>query len=456
MSDGNQRETLWVFREQIYHLGFDRRRDGLFEILDALLVSGRVPSFVHLSLALLFRRGWGSAYDALAAGQVDPVALREILAGYRLDDGAPVYALDTSVWTRSDAECSPERGFYHSAGRQSAGQPIVAGWSYAWLAQLSLTHDSWTAPLDVRRVPVHGDDAHTIAAAQIRDLLRHRAADGQTPLCVFDAGYDIGSLARALDDLDGTQLAVLVRLRGDRCFYAPPPTPTRTTPKIGRPRRHGPKLACKDPGTWWAPSAEHTEQHQQYGQVRVRAWADVHAKVQHQPTRGQRRAVWPVLEGTLLLVEVERLPRQTRIPQRLWLWWRGPGEPDLALVWRAYVRRFDLEHTFRFCKQTLNWTTPRVRHPEQADRWSWLVLLAYTQLRLARRIAEDQRLPWEAPQAPRRKTLTPARVRQGFSALLGWLDTPAKAPKPCGRSPGRPQGARSGSARRCPARKKAA
>jgi hypothetical protein len=62
----------------------------------------------------------------------------------------------------------------------------------------------------------------------------------------------------------------------------------------------------------------------------------------------------------------------------LWLWWQGPGTPDLEVLWRAYVRRFDLEHTIRFCKQTLGWTTPRVRHPEQADRWTWLVLAAYT------------------------------------------------------------------------------
>jgi hypothetical protein len=48
----------------------------------------------------------------------------------------------------------------------------------------------------------------------------------------------------------------------------------------------------------------------------------------------------------------------------------GPGTPDLELLWRAYVRRFDLEHTLRFCQQSLGWTTPRMRHPEQADRWT--------------------------------------------------------------------------------------
>jgi hypothetical protein len=37
---------------------------------------------------------------------------------------------------------------------------------------------------------------------------------------------------------------------------------------------------------------------------------------------------------------------------------RRPGAPDLPVCWRAYIRRFDLEHTFRFCKQALG-RTPR-------------------------------------------------------------------------------------------------
>ena len=40
---------------------------------------------------------------------------------------------------------------------RSAGQPIVTGWLYAWLAQLNFAHDSWTAPLDVQRVPAGGN-----------------------------------------------------------------------------------------------------------------------------------------------------------------------------------------------------------------------------------------------------------------------------------------------------------
>jgi hypothetical protein len=129
-----------------------------------------------------------------------------------------------------------------------------------------------------------------------------------------------------------------------------------------------------------------------------------------------------------------------------------PGQLDLDLVWRAYVRRFDLEHTIRFAKQSLGWTTPRPGHPEQADRWTWLVLSAYAQLRLARPVACDQHLPWERPRPPLR--LSPVRVRRGVPQLLVRLGSPASAPKPAGCPPGRPRGRRSGPARRYPAIKK--
>src|SRR3954469_4776060 len=451
MNDPTLHQTLRAFRAEMY-AALGARRDALFEAFDAATTVGPVPSLPYLSVAALHRRGWGSLYAARAAGSMKVPALRALVARYPLDDGQPIYALDTSVWPRNDAETSPERGYYYSAARQSAGQPIVTGWSYAWLAQVSFTHDSWTAPLDVRRVPPH-EDAHAAAAAQIRALVEQRPPDRPVPLCVFDAGYDPESLGRALGDLDGARVAGLVRLRSGRCVCAEPQP--RASPKGGRPRRHGAKFACAKEQTWWPPTAEHQEAHPQYGQVHVRAWADVHAKSQHHPARGSRQTT-PTRRGTLVLVEVERLPRQTRIPQRLWLWWRGPGTPTLTVLWRAYVHRFDLEHTYRFCKQTLNWTTPRVRHPEQADRWTWLVLLAYTQLRLARRTITDVHLPWERPQRPQRRALTPARVRQGFPQLLVVLGTPADAPKPCGRSPGRPKGARSGPAPRYPAVKKVA
>jgi len=122
------------------------------------------------------------------------------------------------------------------------------------------------------------------------------------------------------------------------------------------------------------------------------------------------------VRGSVLRVDIEHLPRADgRVNKTLWLWWGGDGEPDLELCFRAYLRRFDVEHTYRFSKNMLGWTTPSLCTPEQADRWTWLVLAALTQLRLARGLVDDLRLPWERPLDPAK--LTPARVRRGFRRL---------------------------------------
>jgi hypothetical protein len=407
-----------------------------------------------LSLQPLHRRGWGSLYAALDRGRIDAEALRRLLARHPLPTGSgtPVFAVDMSVWPRCDAESSPERGFYYHPSRHSAGQPIVAGWAYQFIAKLNFARESWTAPVDALRVHP-AEDANVVATEQVKALLGRLGRGEADPLFVFDAGYD---LLKVQQGLEGWPCQILVRLRAGRCFRADPylaGPPAHT----GRPRRHGPKMKCKDPSTWPEPSAEHACEDAGYGAVRVRAWANLHPKVRAHEGRGSRGPL-PIVRGTLILVEVQRLPRgeRRREPRVLWLWWHGPegSAPDLELIWRAYARRFDLEHTFRFLKQTLGWSTPRVRHPEQADRWTWLMVAAFTQLRLARAGVADRRLPWERRYDTGR--LTPVRVHRVVSALLVELGTPAKPPKPCGRSPGRPKGRLSGRAKRYPAVKKAA
>ena len=451
-------DALRAFRRSLYEC-LRRRGDALFELADAILTAdAAVPSPVHLSLQASHRRGWGSLYAALRRGRVDAEALRDLLARHPLAVGVadepPVYAVDGSVWPRCDAETSPQRGFYYHPSRHSSGQPIVAGWAYQFVARLDFVRESWTAPVDVERVhPAR--DANEVAAEQVKAFLGRSPVEGEVaPVFVFDAGYDPVKLQQGLEGSSPCQ--ILVRLRAGRGFYGDPSL-SDPPANIGRPRRHGPKMRCKDPSTWPKPSAEHACEDVGYGAVRVRAWAGLHPKVRAHEGRGSRGPL-PIVVGTLVLVEVERLPRgeRRREPRVLWLWWAGPEgtEPDLGLLWRAYARRFDLEHTFRFLKQTFGWTSPRFRHPEQADRWTWLVVAAFAQLRLARASVADMRLPWERRYEEGR--LTPTRVHRVVSALLGELGTPAKPPKPCGRSPGRPKGKRSGRAKLYPAVKKSA
>jgi DDE superfamily endonuclease len=434
-------EELRALRHQVYPL-FGCRRDALFELLDALLAASSIETPAHLSLVPSCQRGWGSLYDALNAGTMDLERLEQLIASYPLASDTAWYAVDASVWPRCDAETSPARGYYPHPYRHSHGQPIVAGWNYSWLVQVPSRCSSWTAPLRVRRL-TPGENMNGVAAEQIRSWLQQAPsteADGPAPIFSFDAGYDSVQLALALAD---TPICLLVRLRAGRCFYADP----TIQPKTGRPRRHGAKFICADPATWPEPTDEWSCDDSRYGHVCLRAWSGLHPVPQQHATRGTR-GPRPLIRGTLIRLEVDHLPRPTKTPEPLWFWWTGPRSPNLAEVWQAYVARFAIEHTFRFFKQTLKWTTPKLRAPEAADRWTWLLLLAFVQLRLARDQVADIRLPWQPPLPPERRT--PARVRRGFSQLLTQVGSPVHVPKPCGRSPGRPKGKRSPPATRVP------
>jgi hypothetical protein len=424
--------------------------DSLFELVDGLSSAVVVVSGVaHVTLTAAARRGHGSAYAALSQGDIDADGVRDVLAAYRPGRWRPDFAVDASVWPRCDAECSPERGFYYHPTRHSAGQPIVAGWCYSWLVGLSLAADSWTAPLDARRTAV-GDNLNTVAVQQIRALLPRLGDLPQTPLFAFDAGYDPVQLTVGLSGMD-TQ--TVVRIKNDRKFFARPTPRAPGGHPGGRPRRHGDRFSCADPSTWHTPDTVLACEDKTYGHVEVRAWQQLHPK---QDTYRDPGGQMTIVEGTIIRVQVSALPgRRQREPKTLWLWWSGPDPSDLDLdrVWRAYLRRFDIEHAIKFAKQTLGWTTPRLRTPEQADRWTWLILAACTQLRLARPLVADHRLPWQ-PRLPPHK-MTPGRVRAGFGHLLSRMDTPATWPKTSRPGSGRPKGRKSTPAPRHPALKKA-
>jgi len=425
--------------------------DALFELADAgLCSSGPIGSVPSLSLEPEFSRSHGSLYKSLAKGRITQGRLRRLLVAHRPSDWPLVFAVDASTWDRCDAECSPERGFYYSASKHSAGQPIVAGWSFQWICQLSFAPDSWTAPMDVRRLSPRQDTTDA-TIDQVRQLVDLLPADREVPLFVFDAGYDPIALTHGLSD---TRAQVLCRIRDDRVFYADPSLRPRPKGTRGRPPRHGRRMKCSQRRTWPKPTERLVTSDPRYGTVTVTAWAGLHPKLAGRG-RWSDHDTPPIVKGTVIRVDVQHLPKPTaRTKKTLWLFWSGPGTPDLDLCWRSYLRRFDIEHTFRFAKNTLGWTSPSLCTPEQAERWTWLVVAMLTQLRLARDHVEDLRLPWERPREPHQ--LTPVRTRRGFRRLRATIGTPANPPKLTRAGPGRPKGTRRPPRTRYPAVKKAA
>jgi DDE superfamily endonuclease len=413
-------DLSWLRREFLGCLS--RRADALFELCDAVLCAdGPVRSLAELSLVAEHRRGHGAMYDAVANGRMEVARLRRALTGVpvpRAAGGRIVLAADVTSWLRPEAHTSPDRMLCHTYGRGKDQHIMIPGWPYSFVVALEAGRTSWAAPLDaVRLAP--GADLAAVTAVQVREVVTRlidaghwRAGDPDIWL-VVDAGYDAARLAWLLRDLP---VQVLARMRSDRVLRRPAPPRLPGTP--GRPLRHGGEFLFADPASWGEPDVATVTQTRLYGTATARAWYRLHPKL-------TRRAAWadcaelPILHGTVIRLDVQRLPSGATA-KPVWLWWSGGAghDPDPAtvnLLWQAFLRRFDIEHMFRLFKQTLGWTTPRLRTPQAADRWTWLIIVAYTQLRLARPLAVDLRRPWEQPASPER--LTPARVRRGFRHL---------------------------------------
>lgn len=436
-------DDLVRFRAEFY-ASLTARADALFELTDAVLCAdGPVTTLVELCLAGVHRRGHGGMYDGLNAGRFEVARLRGSLARLPLPrdtDGRIMLAVDVSNWLRPDAETSGERLFCHTYGRGRGQAQMIPGWPYSIVAALETGRTSWTQILDLQRLRP-GQDETTVTADQVRDVVERLisagqwGADDEDILVVFDAGYDVTRLTFLLADLP---VQLVGRLRSDRVLHYP--APTRRPGTTGRRPRHGPEFKLPDPASWPAPDVATTTETTRYGTATAQAWDRLHPRVTHRGAWADHDGQLPIIEGTLIRLSVDHLPGDCH-PKPVWLWSSHAADADAADVdraWQTFLRRFDIEHTFRLLKQTLGWTKPKIRDPQAADRWTWIIIAAHTQLRLARHLTDDLRRPWERRPAPGR--LTPARVRRGYRNLHRKLPQPASAPKRSRPGPGRPPG----------------
>jgi hypothetical protein len=434
------------FRGELYRC-LTRRGDALFGLADAVLCEDRrVSDLARLSLVPEFGRGHGALYDGLSAGEAEFGRLRAAVAGLPLPawpDGRIRLAADVTAWLRPGAAASPERMFCYVKGRgRNAGQ-MIPGWPYSFVAALGPGASSWALPLDAVRLGP-GDDETEVTAAQLREVVGRLIAaghwkDGDPPVIIaLDAGYHPSRLAHLLA---GLPVVLVARVRADRVFYRPPGR--RPSGAGGRPPRHGTPVGCADPATWRGAQVTAEARSPRCGRLAVAAWQRVHQQLTRQNSGWHdHEGPLPVIEGTLIRLAAGRQAPGRRPLEPMWLWSSAPaaGPAEVAVLWQAYLRRFDIEHMFRFIKSRLGWNRPLLRDPAAADRWTWIIIACCAQLWLARPLAADIRLPWQQPQPAGQ--MTPGRVRAGFRHIRQKAGTPASTAKPGAPGPGRPKGSK--------------
>lgn len=400
-------DKLRTFRHNAYSL-IGNGRDALFDLMDAVLVSRSVYSFAELSLSPVFRRQWSSLYECLQDSEPPRLKWMELYLEQIPQDKRMVLAGDHTAWSRLQAETLRERTYEHQATAMSGAKPVTVGQGYSTIAWIAEAQGSWALPLLHERI-TSAETPIEKAAGQLRQVCGKL---NTRPLSLWDAEYGCAPFLVKTADIACDKL---IRLRSNRVLYGPPPAYAGT----GRPRKHGEKFKLNDSTMWWQADEQQEVEDPKWGQLQLQVWHSLHLR--------------QAAQQKLSLIRVERLGTPCQPPLKpLWLIWVGEDLPRLTLVWQQYLRRFAIDHWYRFAKQRLHWTLPQLATPESSQRWSDLMPLLSWQLWLARAEVQDSPLPWQKSSP----SLSPGRTANAFAAVLAVIGTPAPAPKPRGKSPG--------------------
>ncbi len=409
--------TLQRFRHEVYGC-FDRAADALFNTVDALLTETQAQSFPELSLSPLFERRWCSLYEAFEDGRIDQDRLRRVFARYLMGPAAGErrwLGIDASSIERPASKTSPDRTVVYKPNLPESSKPISYGWQFSTVVLLPDQPSSWTAVLDQQRIGSEQTSVQ-VAAAQLRQLAPELDC---RPIVASDRWY---SCAPFLLATEGLPFDKLLRLKRKRVLYRPAPAPTG---KRGAPCKDGERFQCGNPSTYGQASGSWQGTDANGQPVEITWWHGLHLrKARH-------------LEVTVIRVLRHRATDQPRDPRESWFLWDGTPDACVPEVALGYRRRYSHEHGYRFDKQALQWAQPRLRTPEQFERWSQVVAIVHNQLVLARPQVQPSLRPWETNQRP----ASPQQVRRAMTKFMAQLGTPARPPKPRGKSPGRAKGA---------------
>lgn len=439
---------LAQFRQEVYQ-NFNKRADTLMDLLDALCGQTQARSVVELSLQSSFRPSYSALFKALKAYRPGVATLAHVAAQFLPPPKRrPFWLLgvDVTAQPRPYAHTLAERGFVYQPTLIWGNKPLTIGHQYSTVALLPEKEADqpppWVVPLACQRVKLEATKA-LVGAAQITALLADEKLPFHEQLTVEVGDSDYAHPAFLVANRQQPHLVSLVRCRGNRTFYRLAYRPAAETG--GAPSYYGQPFQLRSPDTW-GPADETTTQpfksrRGKHDQLVVQAWHNLIMKGKNKPTR-IRMCDYPFTLVHIVLLDEDGQPC---FKQPLWLLVVGPrrGELRLADLQQAYAQRSDLEHFFRFGKQNLLLTDYQTPETVREEAWWQLVHLAYLQLWVARETAPCLPRPWEYPgPPPKAGKSTPTLVQRAFAPFISKFGTPAKAPKPRGKSPGRRKGVR--------------
>jgi DDE superfamily endonuclease len=441
---------LKEFREKFYQI-LSHRRDATVELIDSLSSNTTAKSIVELSLNPLHRRNYCSITRVLD----ECMPMNESIEFMKktvslLSEACPklnerfyhVLAVDCTPNPRVFSPTLEDRSYVYVTNTIAENKPVTIGHQYSVVAYLPEKNEKsppWLVPLSCERVHTN-EKAILVGMKQISQCIQSQKEFSERPLVsVGDSAYSHPScLIEANHNPNQIHIA---RVRNNRTFYYENDQIKEFSQK-GRPQCYGNKHSLKDEKTW-RNSDEHVEfeviSKKGYLQtIKIDCWNKM-------MMRGKQQEKMFEKTFRLIRIRVYRSTGELLFKRPMWLITSGEKHFTLSLqeIFNIYRQRFDIEHFFRFGKNKL--LLNKLQTPDSAHEETWwqLVMIAYSQLYLARNIAKNTVNPWEKYLPSQRlfqEEKSPSQVQRDFQAIIREIGTPAKAPKPRNKAIGRKQG----------------
>jgi hypothetical protein len=429
---------------------FKFRADATMDLIDALAEKNH-HSVVEISLSPLFRRQYSSITDAadnmfrINAEQnpnEDELRRKQLELSSLLVEKCPPPGARGFTLLATDSTPNPriyslkltDRSFVHASNHIPGQKPVTVGHEYSLVVYLPEDEKDkkahWTYPLSIRRVRSKETGPQT-GLGQVQELVTQTLLKYELCVVVADAAY---STKKWVDNCSSIQnLVQISRLRCNRVLYRRIIL-SEGNKQRGRPAIYGESFHLKEP-----PVPEQEVQFEKISSsgkrwnVKVSLWTNLLMRGDG-PSQADRHSI------DVVRVQIFADDGGLVFKKPLWLVVGGKRRDELSLrsIYESYSQRYDIEHCFRFGKQKLLLNGSQTSDTRHEENLTWTTMLSFAMLYHTRNLSLETKRSWEKhKKSLTNRTVTVSQVQRDFHRIIRQIGTPARIPKPRGKSPGR-------------------
>ncbi|WP_308255795.1 transposase [Geminocystis sp. GBBB08] len=382
-----------------------------------------------------------------------------IISTLSLEEQLPfnLFALDITNMDRSHSPTLIDREFVHKPSSIFGQKPITLGHKYSILTFLKrdeITKHNWSIPFSTERVSSCSTESET-AKKQINTLFNNCPEFNQDKLSVVTADSYYSNQYFLGDLTNYNNLVTITRSRCSRVFYTLPKIDNNQPKRRGHPQWYGNKFDLKDESTWHEVDEQFsttiTNHKDEIIELEIKCWHNLVMKGNKEQKMQQK---------PFNLLRITLKDKQGNLKFKpMWLIVMGKRKNDLSLFdcYQAYLRRFDIEHLFRFAKNKLLLNSYYSTNVERENNWVELVFLSYVNLWASRNLAQQVTPDWQKYHLKKMPDkITPSIVQRDYKRIICTFGTAVPLPKVRGYSSGRKKGTKLSPRLRYPTVKKMA